>query len=126
MATNNLKLDPRSLYEEGLKLASEIKRLEEQILTSQGEIFLSDRKISEYKDEIAQAVVKATDDEGKKKYPNDTARKIAVNNLLRDNLNYQKTLEIHRDLVNTNKINRIEISYRERLFKLVTSLLTRD
>lgn len=117
-------LDPKTLYEEGLKLASSIKTMQWRILESQHEIHLADRKVNEFKDEASLIILNAIDDKGKKKYSNESARKMATNKLLQDGLAYQQALEDLRVLINSNKNDQVEIEYRKNHFRLVLAMLS--
>lgn len=112
------------LFDRGLQLTDEIKKLEEQSIKIHEELEYANRKIKEYQDQAAEQVAKATDEEtGKKKYTNETTRIAARRALLRDLLEYNQVIDNISSMKKSMKLNDIEIKYRIYRLRLINSYI---
>lgn len=119
----NSQMSNRELFDRGVMLIDEIKQLETNNLNFHVEIEVMNRTIKEYLDHAIESVNKATDDEGKKKYTNESQRIVARRNFLRDSQKYNQLIENLNSMKSSIKTNEIEINYRKYRLRLINSYM---
>ena len=116
-------LGKESLFLNGVLYADTIIDIQLKNIKKQDVIELLDRKIKEYEDSMLYSVIKATDDAGKKKYKNETTRKMAQNNLLRDSLEYNQAREDRSQAKFCIKTNMAIIEHKRNKLGLIKAFL---
>lgn len=111
------------LFLNGIGYADVIVDLQMKNIKKQNDIELLDRKIKEYEDSMLYNVLKATDNEGKLKYKNDTTRKLAQKNLLRDSQEYNQAREDRSEAKFCIKTNMALIEHRRFKIGLIKAFL---
>lgn len=113
----------RLMYNESLKFANEIRELQKSNHKFQKELVEARESDTDMKDYVMEQVLKATYDDGKKKYTNDTARKAAVRSLVKLEKGYHGLLKVIKEYESAIAINNIEIEHRIRVIKLNRAFL---